>query len=234
VTARSVRAILALVVGCALSACASGAGGPLGAGSKVRILDIAIDGARVDAAGRTVAVAPPDGRCLDPDSVKRGQDAAFLMIRDCSSVEGGPIAAVTVGDSPLYGGGDPAEALAALEAWFATPAGLRALGMGGGDGDVRIVETRREGDALFLYVEDLGAEGRPAPGPRFWRVFSEIEGRLSMLSVYDSEGSGAETLYREARRHLAALRSANGNAVPMVAEAPASDVRQAPPPPRPR
>lgn len=230
------RAILAIVVGCALSACASGAGGPSGEGARVRIVEIASEGARVDAAGRTVEVAPPDGRCLDPDSVKRGQDAAFLMIGDCSPGQAGPIAAVTVGDAPLYGGGDPAEALAALDAWSATPAGLRAIGMGGRDGEVRIIETRREGDALFLYVEDVGAEGRPASSPRFWRVFSEIEGRLSMLSVHGPEALDAETLFREARRHLAALRSANGQRGALVAEAraPTEGVNHSPPPPRPR
>jgi hypothetical protein len=77
-----------------------------------------------------------------------------------------------------------------------------------GDGAAaRAVESHRADEALFVLVEDRDA----APPRRFWRVFAEVNRRMTMISAYDMAGEahGEAALLSAAEAQLAALRRAN-------------------------
>jgi hypothetical protein len=77
-----------------------------------------------------------------------------------------------------------------------------------GDGAAaRAVESHRADEALFVLVEDRAA----APPRRFWRVFAEVNRRVTMISAYDMAGEahGDAALLAAAEAQLAALRRAN-------------------------
>lgn len=178
----------------------------------MRIRALAPDEAVIDAAGRRVRVPTPEGRCLAEDMARVGPDSAVLVVTGCERPFG-PVTGVTVGPEPLFGGAPETQGFAALEVWARSAAGRREMGMHRDPDRVRVLETRREDGALFALVEEQGPE---PPAIRFWRVFSELNGRVAMLSVYDMAGDGHsdEFLHDVAALQLATLRAANPNADP--------------------
>lgn len=198
-------AALALAAASLAAACvATPAPGP----APVRVTALEPDRAVVLAGGRRVVIAPPDGACLSEDHAQAAGGAAFFVITDCDGGPG-PLRTVSVSGSGLFTG-DEASALFALERFARTPQGRRELGMGGGPEDVSILETRRADDALFVHVEDRGDRRVPIAGPRFWRVFCELNGRLAVISLSGTDsGTGPEAALSAAREIVAALRAAN-------------------------
>jgi hypothetical protein len=209
-----VRALAALCAAALASACA-GAPGPGG-------VALSAAPATVSAGGRSVVVAPPPGRCLTPHHAEDG--ATVVAALGCDGA--GPLAGISVGAARLFDDGAREDGLLALEQWARSPAARRELGMEGG-GAARAVEIGREDGALFVLVEDPDADEGPR---RFWRVFAEINGRLTMISVYDLPGErhGDGALRAAAETHLASLRRANPETAAAGAAAP---IRR---PPRPR
>ncbi len=179
--------------------------------------------ATVSAGGRSVVVAPPPGRCLTPHHADDG--ATVVAALGCDGA--GPLAGISVGAARLFADGAREDRLLALERWARSPSARRELGMERG-GAARAVETRREEGALFVLVEDSDAHEGPR---RFWRVFAEISGRLTIISVYDLPGErhGDGALRAVAEAHLASMRLANPQSP--AAGAAAAPTRR---PPRPR
>lgn len=176
--------------------------------------------------GREVVVEPPEGYCLDEQSLAVTRRSAFALVADCIESEekaladgGGSgdlseafpgILTVTVSGETAFGG-EPG-ALAAFETLLDTTAGGRLLGRGDGAGTGRVVTARRVDGALYVLVEETGAEGAQSIfAPRFWRVFTEINDRLVLvtLSGFKDRPVGEDEMLAFLAAQMTALRSAN-------------------------
>lgn len=191
----------------------------------------------LDAGGRSLAVTPPEGFCIDGEAVRPDARAAFVLIEDCALI--GDAAAVydgnaaadlpiprpavinglvtlSVGDAPLFEAeGEREAAFAGLEAFLRSDDGRATAGMGGGAEEIRILETRRTPDTLYVLVEDRGERVLPVLGDRFWRGFTEVKERavIASLGVFDASTLHDEQKLAHLARVVAALREGNGDAV---------------------
>ncbi|MFO7854282.1 MAG: hypothetical protein R6V44_03490, partial [Paracoccaceae bacterium] len=191
----------------------------------------------LDAGGRSLAVTPPEGFCIDGEAVRPEARAAFVLIEDCAligdaaGVFDGNAAAdlpiprpavinglvtLSVGDGPLFEApGERETAFAGLEAFLRSDDGRATAGMGGGSEDIRILETRRTPDTLYVLVEDRGERVLPVLGDRFWRGFTEVKDRavIASLGVFDASTLRDEQKLGHLARVVAALRDGNGDPV---------------------
>ncbi|MGM0585882.1 MAG: hypothetical protein ACQEUZ_14655 [Pseudomonadota bacterium] len=231
------RAPALLLAALALAGCESV---PAGAGAGGG------DTAVVEAGGRSIRITPPEGFCVDPASIRPSQETAFVLIEDCAllriaregSAAGAPaprpavvngLVTLSLGDRPLFDGPDADQEtdFAALERFLRSDPGRGSAGMGGDPGLIRIVETRRAGDTLYVLVEDRGEQVVPLLGDRFWRAFTELNGRAAIASLgvfAPSELRDAEKLAHLARV-VAALKRGNGSPVTPAEEALATPPR---------
>lgn len=151
----------------------------------------------LSAQGQSVAVEPSPGFCLAEDSIETSDRSAFVLIGDCmmgddAGMAGGGFDApgmpgvITVsiaGDPGFATNGASPQDLSQLETYLAGPEGRTLLGRGGDGSQVSVVETRRQGDILYVLVEDRADEAVPLFGPRFWRAFVELNDRLAVVTV---------------------------------------------------
>jgi hypothetical protein len=171
------------------------------------------DRARVSVAGVPVTVAAPKGFCVDPQGTTSGDAGAFVLVSDCGLLglgEGAspPVGAVmtasiSANPSLVSEGGETT--LDDLEAFLGTPRGLAVVGRSGDANRTRVLQTTRNGDVLFVLVEDRGQQPLPGVEPRFWRAFMTVNGRLAALSIQGFQGASPSD--RDALRHLAAFAS---------------------------
>jgi hypothetical protein len=156
----------------------------------------------LSADGNRVAVEPSPGFCLAEDEIETSDRSAFVLIGDCvmdSAPAGGMPAGdgaldlppgmpgiITVslsGDPGFSGSGGSARDLSQLESYLATAEGRALLGRGGDGSQVSVVDTRRQGDILYVLVEDRDGEAVPVLAPRFWRAFVELNERLAVVTI---------------------------------------------------
>ena len=188
------------------------------------------------AKGAEVVVEPPDGYCLDEDSISVNGSAGFTMIADCLT-EQVPVAMdgrdaqgaaeimfprsfpgiLTMSISAQPAVGTSPQALDEFEALLSSPEGLQLVGRGIARAPGNVVATRQVGEAFYVLVE-----GPDNPGGilsrRFWRAFAGINNRLVLATVSgfrDSEVSD-EAMLGFLVRQMRRLRRANG--MPAVAE----------------
>ena len=93
-------------------------------------------------------------------------------------------AALTASISPtgLGDAGPATRSLADLAAYAKTPEGLALIGRGGQSQGVRLLDSVTRDGVLYLRVEDRGPQPIAGLGPRFWRAFFEVNGRLVAVS----------------------------------------------------
>jgi hypothetical protein len=178
--------------------------------------------ASVSVGGAPIAVAAPAGFCIDAQSTSVDARGAFVMVSDCGLLgqPGGatpPVAAVMTGSfsaNPdlIAEGGDTT--LDDLEAFLATARGRAVLGRSGDAGATRVVQATRQGDVLFVLVEDRGRSPLPGVEPRFWRAFMTVNGRMAALSIqgFDGAAPGLDASLRHLAAFAASLRAANPRA----------------------
>src|SRR5690625_1832330 len=181
--------LLALLAGCEAGQMGFGGTPPVG---DFAVLSASPERAVLSAQGQRVAVEPISGFCVAEDSIETSDRSAFVLIGDCALSSGGAdlssgipgITTVSISGDPGFGSrGASAADLSALERYLATPEGRALLGRGGDGGKVAIVETRREGNTLFVLVEDQAEQVLPLLATRFWRGFVELNGRLTVVTV---------------------------------------------------
>lgn len=188
---------------------------PDAAASRKSDFEIVEDGAgrlTVEVAGRRVVVAPPPDFCVDPTSVRDDGDAVFLLIGDCElSNDVGSVTVLSIGRGPLFGA-DRTAAFDDLEKLLVTEAGRKGVGMGGDAAAIRILDVRRTEDTLFALVEDNGERVADAFGARFWRAFTEINGRaaIAALGVDDGAPDAESEMLLQLSRMIATIREENG------------------------
>ncbi|MEI4471638.1 hypothetical protein [Frigidibacter sp. MR17.24] len=143
---------------------------------------------RVSVDGRALIVTGPSGYCVDRDAAQSSEQGAVIVLGSCAALGGGRAApdgppailtaAVAYGDR-----GDGGALLDQLESYFATAAGQAALSRSGDGAGLTVLESRREGDALLLRIEDSGPGGIADVAPRYWRAVLVLRGRLVTLSA---------------------------------------------------
>jgi hypothetical protein len=139
--------------------------------------------------------------------------------------QGGPPAAARTGigrDGPAAASASAAAAVSdkaasfrALEDYLRTEEGRATAGMGGTADQIRVVEARRTEDTLYVLVEDKGEQVLPVLGPRFWRGFTEVNGRaaIASLGVFATDEIADATMLAHLVEVIAALKLANGDRV---------------------
>ena len=190
----------------ALAACEGGVGGGIATRETVRV------------GGAPVTIAAPAGFCVDRRSTDVSAAGAFVLVTDCALLgaqgEGGraPVGAAMTASISAPEPGAATVTLADLEGYAATPQGRAVLGRSGRGDAIRILETVRQGDVLYMLVEDRGPQPIAGVDPRFWRAFMEVNGRIAALSVLGFEGSGvdAQTGFGFISAFAANIRAANG------------------------
>jgi hypothetical protein len=176
--------------------------------------------AKVTVAGRSVVIAAPPGFCVDQPSTTMTNAGAFVLMSDCALLDHrsgrrtpvGAALTASVSSGGLGGeGDDEAATLDDLEGFLDTADGRALVGRSGRADRVRILSKQREGEVLYVLVEDRGRQPIAGIDPRFWRAFLEVNGRMTVLSVIGFEGSGPglQDALDQLAAAAAAIRAAN-------------------------
>jgi hypothetical protein len=145
-----------------------------------------------------VTIAAPAGFCVDQRSTDVSAAGAFVLVTDCALLgrqpaeTRPPVGAAMTASVSSAGPGAAGQTLDDLERYAATPQGRALLGRSGRGDSIRILETVRQGDVLYFYVEDRGPQPIAGVDPRFWRAFMEVDGHVAALSVLGFQGSGID------------------------------------------
>ncbi|WP_340110529.1 hypothetical protein [Pikeienuella sp. HZG-20] len=201
----------------ALAACAPGSGPGVPDASRLarplsddylQVVSVAPDLVEIDAAGRLVRATPPDGLCIPRDSVQTSPEMAFLIFSRCpgaTPADLGGVLSVSVSKTPL------SSDFATLQRFFRTQAGLVGLGYGGDAADVSMVEMEVGPRALYVVVEDRSEFGPAFAGDLICRTFTEIQGRMVVMTLISRRDEEHEPSAMRARlaEAVAALHAGN-------------------------
>lgn len=170
----------------------------------------------VKTAGQTVQIQGPPGFCIDERTVDETRTGAFVFLSDCAAnPDGGmatiarvPISAVltaSVSNSGLPG------SLAALHTFLETPIGQLSLGKSGNPQTITVLLMERTDTAVYAYVEDTTVTTSTGESARYWRAFTEVNGRLLALSAtgYDRYDPEQLRIKRIIEEFVDTLRRAN-------------------------
>lgn len=170
----------------------------------------------VDTAGQAVVIQGPAGFCIDERTVDETRTGAFVFLSDCAANPNGgaatiarvPISAVltaSVSNSGLPG------SLAALQTFLETPIGQLSLGKSGNPRTITVLLMERTETAVFAYVEDTTVTTSTGESPRYWRAFTEVNGRLLALSAtgYDRYDPEQLRIKRIIEEFVESLHTAN-------------------------
>lgn len=178
----------------------------------------------VTAGGTPIVIAAPNGFCVDRATVDENGRGAFMFLSDCYVIDAAgttarvPISAIlTASISPtgLVGSEQGvAPALTSLKEFLASPLGLFTLGKSNVDGAVSILSAKQSDVALYLLVQDTAFTDDVGASNRYWRAFTEVNGRLVALSVtgYARNDSMEERSLRIIRAFVEAIVNANAPA----------------------
>ncbi len=174
----------------------------------------------VTSGGVPVNIAAPEGFCVDRATIDENPRGVFMFLSDCHIMENGrgartPITAIltaSVSPSGLPGveqGLQPA--LTALARFLETPVGTFTLSKSNVEGSVTILESKQSERALYLLIEDRAYNTQAGASQRFWRAFSEVNGRLVALSVtgYSQNDPDEERALRIIRAFMQTTLDAN-------------------------
>ncbi|SDZ81515.1 hypothetical protein [Rubrimonas cliftonensis] len=161
--------------------------------------------------GRRVALAPPADLCVRSEALHADGAAAVAQLAPCdAAIRPTVMRMISVSAASLAPQNALGEALDLMAAEAASPGGWRALGLGLGP-PLNVLSATREGDAVFVVVEDATPAGALAIGRRC-RAISQINERLVVVTVAalrSAAAPSAQRLQMEAARILAAVRDAN-------------------------
>lgn len=174
----------------------------------LQVVSVAPDLVEIDAAGRLVRATPPDGLCIPRDSVQTSPEMAFLIFSHCADAppaDLGGVLSVSISKTPL------SSDFPTLERFFRTKAGLVGLGYGGDAADVSMVEMETGPRALYIVVEDRSEFGPAFAGDLICRTFTEIEGRMVVLTLISRRDEERDPSAMRARlaEAVAALHAGN-------------------------
>lgn len=210
----------------ALAGCApdGAAFNPVGFLSTKRVSD------RVSVTAARVAIAGPQGYCIDDDGTRDGSGEAFVVLGSCASISRSarqPAPAEPALLTASVSSGEPVSierAVGALPSFFRSETGRRALSRAGDPATVEIIDTTVDGEMFVLRVRDRSPNLIGAVEDTYLRGLFDIDGALVTISVIGlrdrpiSDAGARQTLLAFARE----IRAANAGPGPVqVAAAPA-------------
>jgi|GEM_PF-1647523 len=180
---------------------------------------------------RRIVVEPPEGHCLDEESIGVSGGATFALVADCEhkhqvelingSVAGRSGAAalprafpgiltISISGQPAYGP-EPG-AFDAFEALLGSEAGLGLIGRGVSDQPGRIVATRRIAGALYVLIHEPVDPATSILAPNFWRAFLKVKDRLVLVTVssFVDRQMAEDTMLGFLAQQMVRLRRGNG------------------------
>lgn len=171
------------------------------------------------AGGLPVAIAPPRGYCIDPatlteTAVLAGECAALgVVVASRTAPEVLALFSAAASADPVAGTGSLRSRISRLETRLQSSRQDSPLAED--DGIARVVETRLRGDTLYALIEDGSASAFNGAANRFWRVMSEENGRMILLTVraLDQVWPGEQALLEKAVAFRESVRRANRGAV---------------------
>lgn len=176
----------------------------------------------VDAGGVDVVVAGPQGFCIDERLVDEARQGAFIFLSDCAANPGDgpsiarvPISAVltaSISNKGLPGAEENmGAALAQLQSFLETPFGQLTLSKSRNPATLNVISITRSDNAVYAFVEDRTPTTHTGESPRFWRAFTEVNGRLAALSAtgYNAADADQERVKAILEGFVAALHAAN-------------------------
>lgn len=136
-----------------------------------------------------LAVSGPNGFCVDPGSIRDGQNGGFVLLGSCTGLSGGnnpslkgKTAILTLSISgPL----SPDESFDApsVEAFFASEAGRQALSRSGSSQTVTLIESDVQDGRLWLHARDSAPNMLAGQGDEYWRALFVLKGRLVTVTA---------------------------------------------------
>jgi hypothetical protein len=176
----------------------------------------------VKAGGVDITVAGPPGFCIDERLVDEARVGAFVFLSDCAANPGDgpsiarvPISAVltaSISNKGLPGAENGmAAGLAQLEAFLNTPFGQLTLSKSHNPEALHVLSITRTDTAVYAFVQDLTPTTHTGESPRFWRAFTEVNGRLAALSAtgYNAADPDQARIKRILEAFVAAMQAAN-------------------------
>lgn len=175
----------------------------------------------VKAGNIPVTVTAPQGFCVDRATIDENPRGVFMFLSDCgrSKTTGRstrrPITAIltaSISPSGLIGREKGLDAaLKDLGNFLATPVGLFSMSKSNVDGATTIIKAKRSDRALYILVQDDAYSDEAGASKRFWRAFSEVNGRLVALSVtgYSKNDPNEERSLRIIRAFMQAMLDSN-------------------------
>ena len=167
---------------------------------------------KVVVAGKSVVIAGPPGYCVDTTATRDSTTGAFVLLGSCASIANTAVARAptTPGMLTASVSGTSGSAISAslgqLEAFFTSEAGRAALARDGRASSVRILQTRRKGQAFYIHVRDKSENAIQGLSQDYWRGLFDVQGRIVTVSVvgFDhkpmSDATGLATLNAFAAR----------------------------------
>ncbi len=176
----------------------------------------------VKAGGVDITVAGPQGFCIDERLVDEARVGAFVFLSDCAANPGEgpsiarvPISAVltaSISSKGLPGAENGmAAALAQLEAFLRTPFGQLTLSKSRNPETLHVLSITRTDNAVYAFVQDTTPTTHTGESPRFWRAFTEVNGRLAALSAtgYNAADPDQKRIKAIIEAFVAAMQAAN-------------------------
>lgn len=144
----------------------------------------------VNASGRTVRAEAPEGYCFPTSGVLTGKDSAFLLLQSCSGDDAKDVLSMSIAKHGLFGDASPsAEKFATFRSFLETREGASQLGLDAGSGAVFLIETKYENGALYALTKDASGAGLEFSGQVICRAFTELNGRMVVISAIASKKS---------------------------------------------
>jgi len=176
----------------------------------------------VSAGGVDITVMGPQGFCIDERLVDEARIGAFIFLSDCAANPGEgpsiarvPISAVLTASISNQGlpGADAGmgAALAQLQAFLETPFGQLTLSKSRNPDTLNVLSITRTDNAIYAFIQDTTPTTHTGESPRFWRAFTEVNGRLAALSATGYNAADEEQARIKAilEDFVAAMQAAN-------------------------
>lgn len=137
-----------------------------------------------------LVVAGADGWCVDVANSQSGRNTSVVVLGSCAAIADNASAprpsvpgVMTVS---VEGAGLQAPPADTLEAFFDTDDGRAALAHDGNAESVRLLESKRDGERLYLHAKDDSA--LPGVSSDYWRALFGLNGRLVSVTLLGISG----------------------------------------------
>ncbi len=173
--------------------------------------------------GTDIIIAAPDGFCINRATIDENPRGVFMFLSDCRVVDGSngaklariPISSIltaSISPSGLVGSENGMKpALTALRGFLETEIGTFTLGKSNVEGAVKILQVKQTDTALYLLIQDSAFQDDAGASNRYWRAFSQVNGRLVALSAtsYSPTDAGETRSLAVIRAFMQAMLDSN-------------------------